>query len=38
VAAIYEAGRAIADSGRWPEWRASSEFKPVRAQTAAARK
>jgi Zn-dependent M28 family amino/carboxypeptidase len=38
VAAIYEAGRAIADDGAWPAWRPSSEFGPIRAQTAAERK
>lgn len=38
VTAIYEAGRAIADSDRWPVWRPTSEFKPVRQQTAAQRK
>jgi Zn-dependent M28 family amino/carboxypeptidase len=37
VEAAYAAGRAIADSGVWPEWNPSSEFKPVRARTAADR-
>lgn len=35
---FYEVGRDLADSRRWPSWNASSEFKPVRARTAAARK
>ena len=38
VEATYVAGRAIADSERWPQWNASSEFKGVRAKTAAERK
>jgi Zn-dependent M28 family amino/carboxypeptidase len=38
VAVIYQAGRALADSDRWPEWRPSSEFKAVRATTADERK
>ncbi len=29
---------ALANSSRWPEWKAGSEFKAVRAQSAAARK
>lgn len=35
---FYEVGRELANSTRWPTWNATSEFKPVRAQTAAARK
>ena len=35
---LYEVGRDLADSARWPDWNASSEFKPVRAKTAALRK
>src|SRR5579859_6508651 len=35
---FYEVGRDLANSSRWPTWNAASEFKPVRAQTAAARK
>jgi Zn-dependent M28 family amino/carboxypeptidase len=27
---LYEAGRAVADSSVWPQWRESSEFKAVR--------
>jgi Zn-dependent M28 family amino/carboxypeptidase len=38
VTAIYQAGRAIADSGRWPEWRQSSEFKAIRDRSAAERR
>jgi Zn-dependent M28 family amino/carboxypeptidase len=38
VAAIYQAGRAIADSDRWPQWRPSSEFKAIRDRSAAQRK
>jgi Zn-dependent M28 family amino/carboxypeptidase len=35
---LYEVGRDLADSRRWPDWNAGSEFKPVRAKTAAMRK
>jgi len=35
---LYEVGRDVADSTRWPAWNATSEFKPVRAKTAALRK
>ncbi|HYF23477.1 MAG TPA: M28 family metallopeptidase [Caulobacteraceae bacterium] len=34
----YEIGRGLANSRRWPQWRPSSEFGPVRAQTASARR
>jgi Zn-dependent M28 family amino/carboxypeptidase len=34
----FEAGRALANSARWPDWNASSEFKPIRAKSAAARR
>ncbi len=34
----YEIGRGLAFSDRWPEWRDGSEFKPVREQSAAARR
>jgi Zn-dependent M28 family amino/carboxypeptidase len=37
VQAAYEAGRAIADSDRWPQWNVSSEFKPIRDRTTAER-
>jgi Zn-dependent M28 family amino/carboxypeptidase len=35
---FYEVGRNLANSTRWPTWNAASEFKPVRAESAAARK
>jgi Zn-dependent M28 family amino/carboxypeptidase len=35
---LYVVGRDLANSSRWPTWNADSEFKPVRAKTAAARK
>jgi Zn-dependent M28 family amino/carboxypeptidase len=35
---FYEVGRDLANSRRWPAWNASSEFRPVRAKSAAARK
>lgn len=38
VTLAYEAGLALANSTRWPDWNASSEFKPIRAKTAAARR
>jgi Zn-dependent M28 family amino/carboxypeptidase len=34
---LYEVGRDLANSTRWPEWNASSEFKTIRAQSASAR-
>jgi Zn-dependent M28 family amino/carboxypeptidase len=34
----YEIGRGLAFSDRWPQWRATSEFKPERDKTAAARR
>jgi Zn-dependent M28 family amino/carboxypeptidase len=37
VDAVYQAGRAIAESDRWPQWNAGSEFGPVRARSAAER-
>jgi Zn-dependent M28 family amino/carboxypeptidase len=37
VMLAFEAGRDLANSTRWPDWNATSEFKPVRAKTAAAR-
>ncbi|HEY0437466.1 MAG TPA: M28 family metallopeptidase, partial [Phenylobacterium sp.] len=30
VALFYDVGRALANSAKWPEWNAASEFKPVR--------
>ena len=38
VTLAFEAGRELANSTRWPDWNAGSEFKPVRAKSAAARK
>ena len=35
---LYEMGRKLANSGRWPSWNAGSEFGPVRAKTKAARR
>jgi len=31
-------GRSLADSARWPEWKAGSEFKAIRDRSAAARR
>jgi len=38
VQLAFEAGRDLANSTRWPDWNATSEFKPVRAKTRAQRK
>jgi Zn-dependent M28 family amino/carboxypeptidase len=38
VALTYEAGKALANSRDWPDWKAGSEFKAIRAETAAERK
>ena len=38
VTLAFEAGRELANSTHWPDWNAGSEFKPVRAKSAAARK
>jgi Zn-dependent M28 family amino/carboxypeptidase len=35
---LYEVGRDLAGSNRWPDWKPGSEFKSLRDQTAAARK
>ena len=35
---LYEVGRDLANSTRWPTWNADSEFKQLRDETAAARK
>ncbi|MFI4964403.1 MAG: M28 family metallopeptidase [Caulobacterales bacterium] len=35
---FYEVGRDLANSTRWPDWNPGSEFKAIRARTAAARK
>jgi Zn-dependent M28 family amino/carboxypeptidase len=34
VTLAFEAGRELANSTRWPDWNAASEFKPVRAASA----
>ncbi|MBL8774206.1 MAG: M20/M25/M40 family metallo-hydrolase [Phenylobacterium sp.] len=38
VQLAFEAGRELADGGRWPDWNDSSEFKAVRAASAGARR
>ncbi len=38
VTLAFEAGRELANSRLWPDWNATSEFKPVRAKSAAARR
>ncbi|HYH95019.1 M28 family metallopeptidase [Hyalangium sp.] len=38
VQLLYEIGRDLASSDRWPEWKQGSEFKDVRDRSAAARK
>ncbi|MBJ7411676.1 MAG: M20/M25/M40 family metallo-hydrolase [Phenylobacterium sp.] len=38
VTLAFEAGRELANSRLWPDWNATSEFKPVRATSAAARR
>jgi Zn-dependent M28 family amino/carboxypeptidase len=38
TALAYELGLGLANSARWPDWRAGSEFKAIRAESAAARK
>lgn len=35
---LYEVGRSLANSGRWPTWNPDSEFKATRDATAAQRK
>lgn len=35
---LFEMGKDVANSNRWPDWNDGSEFKPIRAQSAAARK
>jgi hypothetical protein len=37
VTLAFEAGRDLANSTAWPDWNPTSEFKPIRAKTAAAR-
>jgi Zn-dependent M28 family amino/carboxypeptidase len=38
VTIAYDLGRELANSRRWPEWKAGSEFKAARDKTAAQRK
>ena len=38
VALAFEIGRDLANSNRWPGWKAGSEFRDLRAKTAAARR
>ncbi|MEA3001787.1 MAG: hypothetical protein QOH81_575 [Sphingomonadales bacterium] len=38
VALAYAIGRELAFSGAWPEWKPQSEFRPIRARSAAARR
>ena len=38
VALVYEIGRDLAFSRRWPQWRPGSEFKGLRDQSASARR
>ena len=38
VGLVYEIGRDLANSRRWPEWHADSEFKALRDKTRSARK
>ncbi len=33
-ALVYALGRELADSGRWPSWRASADYLPIRERTA----
>ena len=37
VTMLYNVGRSLANSTRWPEWKAGSEFKAARDQSAAKR-
>jgi Zn-dependent M28 family amino/carboxypeptidase len=38
IGLVYDLGRDLANSRRWPEWKADSEFKATRDKTKAARK
>ncbi|MBL8554099.1 MAG: M20/M25/M40 family metallo-hydrolase [Phenylobacterium sp.] len=38
VQLAFEAGRDLANSTTWPDWNAASEFRPIRARSAAERK
>ena len=37
VALIYDVGRSLASSGKWPQWKAGSEFKALRDKSASQR-
>jgi Zn-dependent M28 family amino/carboxypeptidase len=37
VALIYDVGSSLASSGKWPQWKAGSEFKALRDQSAGKR-
>jgi Zn-dependent M28 family amino/carboxypeptidase len=38
VALIYDVGRSLANSRKWPEWKAGSEFKALRDESSSQRK
>jgi Zn-dependent M28 family amino/carboxypeptidase len=38
VALLYDVGRSLADSTRWPEWKTGSEFKALRDRSAQQRR
>jgi Zn-dependent M28 family amino/carboxypeptidase len=38
VALIYDVGSSLANSGKWPQWKAGSEFKALRDKSASKRK
>jgi Zn-dependent M28 family amino/carboxypeptidase len=38
IGVVHALGRDLATSTRWPEWKAGSEFKPIRDASAAARR
>jgi Zn-dependent M28 family amino/carboxypeptidase len=38
VALIYDVGRSLATSAKWPEWKAGSEFKALRDKSGSKRK
>jgi Zn-dependent M28 family amino/carboxypeptidase len=38
VALIYDVGRTLATSGKWPQWKAGSEFKALRDESGSKRK
>jgi Zn-dependent M28 family amino/carboxypeptidase len=37
VALIYDVGRSLASSGKWPQWKAGSEFKALRDKSSSKR-